>query len=193
MNVLNRIVALLVLLALLAAALVTLGLVTDLLTVAEVRQVWPYGPVLTICYDVAHSGTRVRPWVLGGASGAGLLALVLLVRELTPPPRRARLLVLPGAGPGRTEMAYSTLDALAEYGARAVQGIERVRARVEPKNGTLTVRCHAVVSPYVNLATAGPELEQSIAQRLETVTGLPVQVVQVRTVVQEERARRSVR
>src|SRR5581483_9313688 len=125
MNILNRMLGVLVSLLLLAAALVTLGLVPGLLTVEQVRQVWPYQPVLQICDDVADRPDQTRTWVIGGAIVVGLLALVLLLRELTPPPRRARLLMLPGAGPGRTEVTYSTLDELAEYGAQQVAGIER--------------------------------------------------------------------
>jgi hypothetical protein len=49
------------------------------------------------------------------------------------------------------------------------------------------VRCQALVSPYVDLATIGPELQRTIANRLQHVTGLPVQTVRVRTTVQEER------
>src|SRR5919199_1696997 len=89
MNVLNRLLGLLLLLLVLAAALATIGLVTDLLTVPDVRRVWAYGPVVTITHDVGHLGTDRWPWVLGGAIVAGLIALILLVRELTPPRRQA--------------------------------------------------------------------------------------------------------
>ena len=193
MNVLNRLLGLLFLLLVLAAALATIVLVTGLLTVPDVRQVWAYGPVVTISHDVGHLGAERRPWVLGGAIVAALIAFILLGRELTPPPRRARVLVLPGRGPGRTEVPYSALDELAEYSAREVSGIERVRARVEPRRRALAVRCRALVSPYADLATAGPELQRTIADRLQHVTGLPVQTVRVRTTVQEQRARRQVR
>jgi len=74
-----------------------------------------------------------------------------------------------------------------------VSGVERLRARVEPRRGGLEVRCRALVSPFIDLAQAGPQLERAIAAHLERVTGLPVHVVHVRTVVQEERTRRQVR
>lgn len=193
MRIVNHLLGLLVLLALLAAALVTLGLVLGVLTVAEVRQVWPYTPVVMIGRDAAHLPVRTQPWVIGGAIVVGLLALLGIVRELTPPPRRARLLTLRGGGPGYTDVAYSTLDELASYGARDVSGIERVRARVDSTKGGLSVRGRALVSPYVELATAAPQLEQAIAGRLERATGLPVRAVRLRTVVHEEHARRGVR
>src|ERR671935_455640 len=193
MNVLNRLLGLLLLLLVLAAALATIGLVMGLLTVPDVRQVWVYGPVVTITHDVGHLGADRWPWVLGGAIVAGLIALILLVRELTPASRRARVLVLPGKGPGSTEVPYRTLDELAERSAREISGIERVRARVEPRRRALMVRCRALVSPYVDLATAGPALQRTIADRLQHATGLPVQTVRVRTTVQEARARRQVR
>ena len=193
MNALNRLLGLLLLLLLLAAALATIGLAAGLLTAREVRQVWSYGPAVAIARDVGQLGPGRWPWVLGGASAAALVALLLLVRELTPPPRRARLLALPGPGPGRTEVPYSALDALAERSAREVAGIERARARVAPRRGALTVRCRALVSPYADLATAGAEVRRALADRLHHATGLPVRAVRVRTAVQEERARRRVR
>jgi hypothetical protein len=192
MNVLNRLLAVLVFLVLLATALVALGLVSGALTTPQVQQVWAYTPVLRVCHDVEHLPVRTRPWVLGGAIAALILSLLGLWRDLTPP-RRARLLVLPGKGPGRTEMTYHSLDALAEHSALEVAGIERVHARVQPHKQALRVRCRALVSPSVDLAAAGPELERTVAERLRHVTGLPVRSVRVRTVVQEERARRRVR
>ena len=190
MNVVNRLLGLLLLLLVLAAALATIGLVMGLLTVPEVRQVWAYGPVVTITHDVSHLGADRWPWVLGGAIVAGLIALILLVRELTPPSRRARVLVLPGPLPSRTEVPYSALDELAERSAREVSGVERVRARVELRRSALLVRCRVLVSAYADLGTIGPELQRRIAERLQHVTGLPVQV---RTTMQEERPRRQVR
>ncbi len=193
MNVLDRLLGLLLLVGVLAAALVTVGLVSGALTTPEVQQVWPYPPVLQVCDDVERLPSDTRPWVLGGAMVALILALLGLWRDLTPPPRRARFLALPSAGAGRTEMSYRTLDALAEHSALGIAGIEHVRARVQPHQEALTVRCRAWVSPYAHLATAGPELERTIADRLHQVTGLPVRTVRVRAVVQEERARRRVR
>ncbi len=193
MRIVNRLLGVVLLLLLLAAALVTLGLVLGLLTVAEVRQVWPYTPVVMIGRDAAHLPTPTQPWVIGGALVVAVLAVLGLARELAPPPRRARLLTLRDAGPGHTEIAYSTLDTLASDGARNVAGIERVRARVDPLKGGLSVRGRALVSPYVELATAAPALEQAIVARLERATGLPVRTVRLRTVVQEEHAHRGVR
>src|SRR5919199_3421437 len=149
----NRLLSLLLLLLVLAAALATIGLVTGLLTGADVREVWAYGPVVTITHDVGHLGADRWPWVLGGAIVAGLIALILLVRALTPPSRRARVLVLPRPLPNRTEVPYRALDELAERSAREINGVERVRARVELRRRALLVRCRALVSPYVDLAT----------------------------------------
>jgi hypothetical protein len=190
MNVLNRILSILLLVGVVAAAAVTLGLVWDLLTLGAVRYAWPYPPVERVTYDVAHLSGGTVYWVVGGSIIFGLLALLLLGRELTPPPRRARVLLLPGKGPGRTEVPYSALDELAERSGQEVSGIERVRARVEPRR---RARALAVRSPYADLATVGQELQRTVAARLQHVTGLPVQTVRVRTTVQQERARRQAR
>lgn len=193
MRILNRLLGFLLLLVMLVAALATVGLVLGVVTVGDVARVWPYPPNMLIAWDIAHVPDAARLWIMGGAIAVVLLSLLGLIGELTPPPRRARLLVLQGAGPGHTEIAYAALDALAVYGARDVAGIERVRARVNPTKGGLAVRGRALVSPYVELATAGPQLEQAIALRLERATGLPVHTVRLRADVQHTRAPRTVR
>jgi len=193
MNVLNRLLGLVLFLLLLAMALVTLGLVTGLLTPGEVQQVWPYPPVGSVARDVARLGNSVWPYVLGGAIVAVLLSLLGLKAELSPPPRRARLFVVRGAGPGHTEVAYSTLDELAEYSAKRVPGVERVRARVERQRDQLAVRCRAVISPFAELKAAGAEIERRVAEDVGRMTGVTVAGVRVRATVPDGRARRRVR
>ncbi len=193
MRIFNHLLGVVLLAVLLAAALVTLGLVLGVLTLTMVRQVWPYAPIETIGRDVANLPDATRNWVIGGSIGAAVVTLLGLIRELSPPPRRARLLTLQGSGPGQTEISFGALDDLAAYGARKVAGIEHLHARVDMVKGRLVVRGRALVSPYVELATAGQQLEQAVANRLEQATGLPVLTVQLRTVVQNVKAQRTVR
>ncbi|MDB5059448.1 MAG: hypothetical protein JWO59_2920 [Chloroflexi bacterium] len=193
MNALNRVLVLLLLLTLLAAALMTAGLATGLLAISRVRQAWPYSPITAIAHDLAKLGPDRAPAVIIGSVIVAIVAIVLLVRELTPPPRRARTLLLPKGGQGRTEVAYGTLDELVEHSAQSVAGVERARARVDPTKEALQVRLQAVLSPYIELATAGPAIEQSVKGHLERFAGLPVREVRVRVTLQDERARRQVR
>lgn len=192
MNVLNRVLVLILLAALLVAALLTAGLATGLLGVARVRQVWPYQPVDAIAHDLATLGPTHTVPVVAGAVILGMGTLLLLLRELAPSPRRERMLLLPKEGQGRTEVAYTCLDDLAAHSARTVQGIEAVTARVDPERAALRVRLRAAVSPYAELATAGPAVEQTVKEHLERWTGVPVLEVRVRAVVQDERMRRHV-
>ena len=192
MNILNRVLVLLLLLALLAAALLTASLATGLLAVSRARQVWPYRPIEDIAHDLAKLGPARTPPVAAGALIVAIVAVLLLTRELAPPPRRDRTLLLPRGGQGRTEVAYATLDELAEHSARAVPGIERVTARVDPQRAALRVRCRALVSPYAELATAGPAVERAVKEHLERLTGVPVREVRLRAAMQDERARRKV-
>ncbi len=192
-NVLNRLQALLLELVVLAAALVAAGLATGVLAVSRVHQVWPYAPVEAIAHDVAKLGPIRTPYTVAVALIVALLALLLLVRELSPPPRRARTLLLPKGGQGRTEVSYSALDDLAAHSAESVAGIERVRARVDPGREALTVRCRALISPYAELSAAGPAIEHTVKERLERLTGMPVREVRVRATLQDDRAHRTVR
>jgi hypothetical protein len=192
-NILNRLLVLLMLLALLASALLTAGLATGLLAVSRVRQVWPYRPIEDIAHDLAKLGPSRAPPVAAGSLVIAVVAVLLLTRELAPPPRRDRTLLLPRGGQGRTEVSYATLDELAEHSARAVPGIERVTARVDPERAALRVRCRALIGPYTELTTAGPAVEQAVKEHLERLTGVPVREVRLRAAVQDERARRNVR
>ena len=190
MTILNRLLAVLFLLLLLVGAVLTLGLVAGLLTSAQVQQVWPYAPALAVTRDLAHLSDLARLYVLGGAAVVALLALFGLLRELTPPPRRARTLVLHDAGPGYTELSYRTLDHLAAYNLERVAGVERARARVQPRRGALEVRCQTRIGPFADAAATKPAIASAVAEQLERVTGLPVRSVRVRTVVQETRRTR---
>lgn len=193
MNVLNRLLGLVLLLLLLAVAVVTLGLVTGVLTVAAVDAVWPYAPVHGVTRDVIGLGGALHWYVLGGAIVLLLLTIQGIKAELTPPPRRARLFVVRSGGPGRTEVAYQTLDMLAGYSAKRVAGVERVRARVERRRDKLAVQCRAVLSPFTDLKTTGAAIERTVAEDLGRVTGVAVGGVRVRATVRDEGAGRRVR
>jgi len=192
-NVLNRLLSVVLLLLLLAAAAVTLGLVTGVLTAAVVDTVWPYAPVHGIARDVSGLGGTLHWYLLGGAIVLILLTVQGIKAELTPPSRRARLFVVRSSGPGRTEVAYQTLDDLAGYSARRVAGVERVRARVERRRNTLAVQCRAVLSPFSDLKATGAAIERSVTEDLSRVTGVAVGGVRVRATVRDEAARRPVR
>ncbi len=193
MKVLNRVLSLLLLLALAAAALLTAGLASGVVTVSRVRQAWPYAPIEAIAHDLSKLGPDRTPPVVVVALVIAVITLALAVRELMPPPRRARTLLLPKGGQGMTEVAFGSLDELAEHSAESLPGIERVRARVNMAHRALRVRCKALVSPYADLATTGPALEQRVKEQLEHLTGVPVREVRVRATVQDERASRKVR
>jgi len=189
-NVLNRLLGLLLLLLLLAAALVTLGILTGVLTAALVGAVWPYAPVAAMARDVAGLGGAPHWYALGGAIVLILLTVQGIKAELSPPPRRARLFVVRSGGPGRTEVAYRTLDELAGYSARRVVGVERARARVERRRNTLAVQCRAVLSPFSDLKATGAAIERRVTEDLGRVTGVAVGGVRVRATVRDEGARR---
>lgn len=189
----NRLLGLLLLVLLLAAALVTLGLVTGFLTTAAVAALWPYAPVEGIAHDVIGLGGVLHWYVLGGAVVLLLLTVQGIKAELSPAPRRARLFVVRSGGPGRTEVAYRTLDTLAGYSAGRVAGVERVQARVERRRDQLAVRCRAVLSPFTDLKTTGAAIERAVAEDLGRTTGVAVAGVRVRATVRAEAAGRRVR
>lgn len=180
MSVLNRLVALLLLLVIFGAAVVAFLLIAAYLSVAQVRAAWPYAPVVAIVTDVTRLEVTTRMWVLIGSGIVALLCLALIMREFAPPPRRSRLLVLHGDNPpSYTEISYGALDEMATFRAREVSGVERARARVERRGGALSVSCAAMFAPYADAAATKAALEQALSERLERITGLPVGAVKI--------------
>lgn len=193
MNIFNRLLALVFFLAVLAAAILTILLVLDVLVTPDVvRQAWPYAPVVSITRDVTRLPSNVRPIVIGCAAAVGVLSIIALIAELRPPRRRPTgPVLLRATGPGGTEVTNAALTALAEYSAGGVPGVEGVRTRVYTYPAALDVQCRATVAPDVDLAAAGPHLAHAMADALGQATGLPMRGVHTRAVVQYPRKTRS--
>jgi hypothetical protein len=182
MNVVNRVLAGLLLLATIAAAIVVLLLIGALVDVAHIQQVWPYGPVASIARDITRLGPARRGSVAIGTAIVGLVALLLFVLEFRRQPRRARTLTIHAEGPGYTEIAFGTIEDVVLHTGAEVAGIQQVaRARVDQGREGLRIVCRAFVGPGVEMAAAGSQLEQVIVQRVREVTGVSVSSVRVRT------------
>ncbi len=182
MNIVNRVLAGLLLLALVVASIVVVLLISAFVDVAQIRHLWPYGPVETIGRDITRLGPARRAPVAIGTAAAGLLALLLFVLEFRRTPRRARLMTIHAEGPGYTEIAFGTLEDVVRHVGTEISGVEEItRARIDPGREGLRVACRARISPAAEMATAGSELEQTIARRVREATGVPVSSVRVRT------------
>jgi len=195
-NIFNRLLAMILLAALVVACALTALLVAGVLGAAQVASLWPYGPVAAIAADIARIGSTARPIVLAGTVIAGALCLALLVAECATLSRRVEPWKSPGYrvrlrsdGPGLTEVVLGSLDDVVRYSARGISGIESVRGRVsQPRDGTLAVRCDAYITPHTDLPAAGVELERRIAERLEGLTGIPVRDVRIRALMHQTKS-----
>ncbi len=182
MNVANRVLASLLLLLVIVASIVVVLLISAFVDVAQIRHLWLYGPVETMGRDITRLGPARRTPVAIGAAVVGLLAFLLFALEFRGTPRRARLMTIHAEGPGRTEIAFGTLEDVVRHAGTETAGVEGItRARIDPGRAGLRVACRARISSAAEMATAGAELEQTIARRVRATTGVPVSSVRVRT------------
>jgi len=192
-NLFNRLLAMILLAALVVVSALAALLVTGILGAAQAARLWPYEPVAAIAADVARVGGTARVVVLAGAIVTAALCLALLVGECAALVRAPESRKRPGYrarlrsdGPGLTEVVLGGLDGVVRYSARGISGIEGARGKVsQPRDGALAVRCDAYITPHTDLPAAGLELERRIAERLEGLTGIPVRDVRIRALMQQ--------
>lgn len=185
MNVVNRLLALVFLLLLLALAVGTAGIVSDLLPVSAVDRVHFYGPLHQALTDLGHlrpMGSQII--VAGGAVLAALLSLVLLALELRPP-RRERTLTLTEDQEGRVAIDYAAVRGAAERASLDVAGVEGARCRVGTRKGQLRLSCRVTVGPFAPASAIGVAVESAVRDRLQEMLAQPVEQVQVQVDLQK--------
>jgi hypothetical protein len=179
-NILNRVVAILLFLLVLALAVGTLGVVTGMLTASMVDAVRPYPPLHHALSDLAHlRPMNVQIITVAGAALTAVLMLFLLARELTPP-RPERTVLLAQNQEGEVTIGYDTLRKVAEMAAVEVQRVAKARCTVTTRKGVLRVRCRATADPYSNAGAVGLAVEAAVRSQLEQTLGKPVEHVAVR-------------
>lgn len=180
MNILNRLVAILVFLLILALAIGTLGVMSGMLTASMVDTVCPYPPLHHALTDLAHlRPMNVQLITVAAAALSAVLMLFLLVRELTPP-RPERTVLLAQDQEGEVTIGYDTLRKVAELASVGVQRVAAARCAVAMRKGVLRVRCRATADPFSNAGAVGQAVEAAIRSQLEQTLGKPVEHVAVR-------------
>jgi hypothetical protein len=193
MNVLNRLLAIVILLLILAVAVGAIGIATGLLTLHTVDRVYTYPPLHHALSDFHTSHpAETRLLKIGVAGIVGVLALLLLLAELTPP-RRERTLRLVENRDGEVSIGYHTLRKVAEVASGDVSGVSRATCRVAGSKEALRVRCVATIDRYANAEAVGAQVEAAIKQQLERTLGTAVERVAVRVEPQTAKAPARVR
>lgn len=180
-SVFNRMLAVIVALAILAGAVVTIGVAV---------QAWPTGillgwfqPQLQMAAD-APGTTRVAIVALGAIAAVGMLAL--LIAEVLPL-RESIVHTLSATDQGTATIENDSLCLLAERTAETVHGARDVRCMVRERQEGLKVSCHADIALGSNLLEINPEMKSKVREALQQLTGLTVAQVDVKYKYQSDK------
>ena len=173
-SVFNRLVVIVVALAILAGAIITIGAATHAWP-PEVLGGW-LGPQLARA-SAAPASTRVGITAIGVVIAAAMIGLLMV--ELVP--NRASIVhTLSVTQEGTASIENESLCLLAERTGETVHGVQDMQCYIRERNGNLTVRGRAVVSLGANLLEVNPELKSKIRDSIEQLTGLSVETVNIK-------------
>jgi hypothetical protein len=170
MNVVNRILLILLALAVVVAAIAVLLVTLGVLTPEQLAPtVWLRDRLLPF----TDLDDRNRAWTIGVSIAALLVGLALLLLELKPPPRQDRLTLVEDAL-GRVTVRRDSIARLATREATQVPGVLEGRAEVTTRNGRLRIRERLSVDRTAPI----PEVTQAVGERVraavEHAIGRPV-------------------
>ena len=117
------------------------------------------------------------------------ISMALFIGELALPRQPAPFLI-GSSEEGVTTINQESVCLLAEKTAAAVQNVRDVHCGVGEKTGGLVISCQAVVSMASNVPEICAELQGSIKDAVEKLTGLPVAQIDVKTKYESADARR---
>jgi len=180
-SVFNRILAIVATLAVLAGAVITVGVAI---------QAWPptimmgwFEPQLQLAAD-APGATRVAVVALGVIAAVGMLALLLA--EILPL-RETVIHTLSVTDKGTATIENDSLCLLAERTAETIHGIKDVQCMVQERPEGLKVSCHASVALGANLLEINPEMKSKVREALQQLTGLTVARVDIKYKYQSDK------
>lgn len=169
----NRAVATLLILAILAAALITL------LVSIGVSDPARYGFFSQPLQRLAEAGGAEAATIVVGSIVIALLMLVVLRFELAPNRHGSSLLVSSGNG-GVTTIDEGSVRILSEKVALTVRDLRGVRCGVRERQGGLIITCLAAVALGSNIPEVSSQVQAKVKEAVEKLTGLPVVSVNVK-------------
>ncbi len=184
----NRLIVILFALAILAGAIITIGVAVNAWS-ADILLGW-FKPQLELAAD-SPSSTRVAIVALSAVVGTAMIGL--LVAEAVPP-GTSIIHTLSVTDEGTSSIENDSLCLLAERTAETVHGVNDVHCYIRERNNGLVIRGRAVVVLGANLLEITPEMKTKIREGIEQLTGLKVETVNIKFKYQaDKRGRVSVR
>ncbi len=180
-SVFNRMLAILLALAILTGAVITMGVCI---------QAWPpsvlmgwFESPLQMAAE-APTATRVAIMALAAIAAVGMLAL--LIAEILPL-RENMVHTLSVTDKGTATIENDSLCLLAERTGETIHGVRDVRCMIHERQDGLSVRCHADVALGSNLLEVNPEMKSKVREALQQLTGLTVARVDVKYKYQSDK------
>ena len=183
MTAFNRTVVVVVALVLLAGSIITLLVATGATSPDS------YGWFNFILQKAADATGGALAAVIAVAVVIALLSIAVVLIELALP-RQPAPLMIGSSQEGITTINRESVCVLAEKTAAAVQNVRDVDCIVSEKEGGLVITCQARVSLASNVPELCAELQGKIKDAVETLTGLPVAQIDIKTKYESADARR---
>lgn len=177
MNLFNRLVVVLLALALALGGALVLVCAAGLLPPVATAQV----PALArFSGQLLELTGMARLWVTAGSGSAALVGALVLFLEARDP-GRVRELVIHRDGEGEVAVSLAGLRRLAEHVIGKLDGVERVVSLVRPTRKGLLFDCRLQVRPDTNSRLLAEEVRGHLSAAVENHIGQPVYRIHVRT------------
>jgi len=178
MNFTSRIFAGLLALVLMAAALLTIALVTgsmspERLQFIDLARAWlEYLPTM---------GFQAVLTVVLAAAAVLIFALLILLMQFPRRKKQVLYLVREDEG-GAFRIRKEAVIALIRYVGLAVHGVQEVTTRcTQREGGDLELSCRLLLRPIIDMVTAGRQFQESVRTELTGKTGLKVGTIDLVT------------
>jgi len=170
----NRVVVILMALAIMGAAIVTILITAGTLGLGNLPDAW-LEPQIQWLAD-ASGGMRVL--VVAVSVIVAMLMLTVVLRELAFSRREAHF-VVSTQQEGATTVTRESVRSLAEHVGGGIRGVHDVQCVVGEEDNGLTIACRAWVAMGASLPEVSSQLRSDIKRVAEEVTGLSVNSIDV--------------
>lgn len=176
MNAFNRLFAIILALVLIAAGAFTVVVIVDAQTLDQIGA----DRFASRLVELVESGGGDVAENAGVAAALILVGAFLLILESRAVMARPRMVLVSGGQEGSVRIALDSIRELAEKTASANRSVRSLKCRVRVTSAGLRILCQARLNLGSDVPTVSSELQRTINDALERLTGLNVVDVSVR-------------
>jgi len=184
-SILNRIIAVIVALVILAGAVYIILVTVGAVSVDTMVTDWFDSPL----QRAADSSGGTQGAIVALCVVVALLMIVLLYLELRPPRREGTFLVS-SSEEGSVRVNRDSIELLADKTAAGARGVRDARCRVAEKQLGLAIRCEASLALGSSIPDVTSEIQGTVKEAVEQFSGLAVEQVNVKAKYEKAEAGR---